>query len=68
MNRNDIGQAFVTLIGEMFIKYRGVNIEKLQEGYRVFGSTYPTIYLAQKRVDLSFNKFSNSIWQADTNR
>lgn len=61
MNRNDLGQAFSKLVGSMFIPYKGVNIERIGDEYKVFGTIYPTLYLAQKRVDKAYNVFNNIV-------
>lgn len=46
------------LIESFVTNYRGCLIYRENGKYKVFGKTYPTLYLAKKRVDMAYNSFN----------
>lgn len=61
MIEGDLGLAWDSLMNFIFIKYKGINIERVGTSFKVFGKIFPTLYLAQKKVDLFLIHLNNSI-------
>lgn len=54
-------QLIGTVLKDMFHRYRGKTIMETKEGFCVYGTLYPTIEEAKKRVDETFPYLTNSI-------
>lgn len=53
-----LSQSLAIVMQTGVTKHRGINIYKEGDKYTVFGSSYPTEYLAKKKIDLAYNKFN----------